>query len=248
MLERNVPLGLGVDGSASNERSDLLHEVKQALLVARARGGPEAMTVREAFRLGTRGGAQILGRDDIGSLEAGKCADFAVWRLDELEFGGADDPLAAARAMAAEFGPGPVVLGPPVADLTGAARSAEEALAGLRAAAAWPQAPRPVWASDLLPERAIDGDSEARQILVERVYRSLEEVGGALLDTVAAYLESGGSLEATARALFVHTNTVRYRLRRAVEVTGYLPTSPRDAFALRVALALGRLASEEPAL
>jgi cytosine/adenosine deaminase-related metal-dependent hydrolase len=95
MLERNVPLGLGVDGSASNERSDLLHEVKQALLVARARGGPEAMTVREAFRLGTRGGAEILGRDDIGSLEPGKCADFAVWRLDELEFGGADDPLAA---------------------------------------------------------------------------------------------------------------------------------------------------------
>jgi cytosine/adenosine deaminase-related metal-dependent hydrolase len=95
LLDRRVPLGLGVDGPASNERSDLLLETKQALLVARARGGPEAMTVREAFRLATRGGAEILARADIGSLEPGKCADFAVWRLDELQFGGADDPLAA---------------------------------------------------------------------------------------------------------------------------------------------------------
>jgi cytosine/adenosine deaminase-related metal-dependent hydrolase len=95
LLDRRVPLGLGVDGPASNERSDLLLETKQALLVARARGGPEAMTVREAFRLATRGGAEILARADIGSLEPGKCGDFAVWRLDELQFGGADDPLAA---------------------------------------------------------------------------------------------------------------------------------------------------------
>jgi 8-oxoguanine deaminase len=90
----SVPLGLGVDGSASNERSDLLFEVKQALLVARVRGGPAALTVRDAFRIGTRGGAQVLGRDDIGSLEPGKCADFAVWRLDGLDLAGADDPLA----------------------------------------------------------------------------------------------------------------------------------------------------------
>ena len=95
MLDAGVGVGLGVDGSASNERSDLLLEVKQALLVARARGGPEAMTAREALRLGTRGGASILGRDDIGSIEPGKCADLAVWRTDGLEFGGADDPVAA---------------------------------------------------------------------------------------------------------------------------------------------------------
>jgi cytosine/adenosine deaminase-related metal-dependent hydrolase len=90
-----VPVGLGVDGSASNERGDLLNEARQALLVARARGGAEAMTAREALRLATRGGAAVLGREDIGSLEAGKCADFAVWRTDALEFGGADDPVAA---------------------------------------------------------------------------------------------------------------------------------------------------------
>jgi cytosine/adenosine deaminase-related metal-dependent hydrolase len=95
MLDARVPLGLGVDGSASNERGDLLNEARQALLVARARGGPEAMTAREALRLATRGGARVLGREDIGSLESGKCADFAVWRTDALEFGGADDPVAA---------------------------------------------------------------------------------------------------------------------------------------------------------
>jgi len=94
LLDAGAPVGLGVDGSASNERSDLCFEVKQALLAARGRGGPEAMTAREALRLGTRGGAQVLGRDDIGSLEPGKRADVAVWRTDGLEFGGADDVVA----------------------------------------------------------------------------------------------------------------------------------------------------------
>jgi cytosine/adenosine deaminase-related metal-dependent hydrolase len=93
-LDAGVRVGLGVDGSASNERGDLLNEVKQALLVARGRGGPRAMTVREALWLGTRGGASLLGRDDIGSLEPGKRADFAVWRTDGLELGGAEDQVA----------------------------------------------------------------------------------------------------------------------------------------------------------
>jgi len=94
LLDAGVSVGLGVDGSASNERGDLFLEVKQALLVARGRGGPDALTVREALRLGTRGGAAVLGRDDIGSLEPGKRADLAVWRIDGLELGGADDPVA----------------------------------------------------------------------------------------------------------------------------------------------------------
>jgi cytosine/adenosine deaminase-related metal-dependent hydrolase len=95
MLDAGVAVGLGVDGSASNERGDLLLDVKQALLVARGTRGPAALTVRDALRLGTKGGAAVLGRDDIGSLEPGKCADFAVWRTEGLEFGGADDPIAA---------------------------------------------------------------------------------------------------------------------------------------------------------
>ena len=94
LVDAGVRVGLGVDGSASNERGDLSLEVKQALLVARSRGGPAAMTAREALWLATRGGAAVLGRDDIGSLEPGKCADFAFWG-DEWLFSGAEDPVAA---------------------------------------------------------------------------------------------------------------------------------------------------------
>jgi cytosine/adenosine deaminase-related metal-dependent hydrolase len=94
LLDAGARVGLGVDGSASNERGDLFLEVKQALLVARARGGPQALTARDALRLGTRGGAAVLGRDDIGELSPGKRADFAVWRTDGLELGGATDQVA----------------------------------------------------------------------------------------------------------------------------------------------------------
>jgi cytosine/adenosine deaminase-related metal-dependent hydrolase len=95
LVDAGVRVGLGVDGSASNERGDLLLEAKQALLVARGRGGPEAMTVRDALRLGTRGGAEVLGRADIGVLEPGRRADVAVWQTDGLQFGGAVDLVAA---------------------------------------------------------------------------------------------------------------------------------------------------------
>ena len=94
LLDANVRVGLGVDGSASNERGDLFFEVKQSLLVARARGGPKALNPSESLRLGTRGGAAVLGRDDIGELSPGKRADIAVWRTDGLELGGAEDPVA----------------------------------------------------------------------------------------------------------------------------------------------------------
>jgi cytosine/adenosine deaminase-related metal-dependent hydrolase len=94
LLDAGARVGLGVDGTASNERGDLFAEVKQALLVARGRGGGEALTARAALRLGTRGGAEVLRRDDIGSLEVGKRADVAVWRTDGLEFGGAEDLVA----------------------------------------------------------------------------------------------------------------------------------------------------------
>jgi cytosine/adenosine deaminase-related metal-dependent hydrolase len=94
LVDAGVRVGLGVDGSASNERGDLFLEVKQALLVARGRGGPGAMTPRDALRLGTRGGAAVLGRDDIGSLEPGKRADLAVWSSGGLESSGAVDRVA----------------------------------------------------------------------------------------------------------------------------------------------------------
>jgi len=94
LLDAGVRVGLGVDGTASNERGDLFGEVKQALLVARGRDGGGALTARDALRLGTRGGADVLRRTDIGSLEPGKRADVAIWRTDGLEFGGADDLVA----------------------------------------------------------------------------------------------------------------------------------------------------------
>jgi cytosine/adenosine deaminase-related metal-dependent hydrolase len=91
-----VPVGLGVDGSASNEAGSLLAEVQQAVLVARAAGGPEALSVRAALELATLGGARLLGRSgDIGSLEPGKLADLALWRLDTLPHAGIADPVAA---------------------------------------------------------------------------------------------------------------------------------------------------------
>jgi cytosine/adenosine deaminase-related metal-dependent hydrolase len=110
LLDERVRVGLGVDGPASNERSDLLNETRQALLVARARRGPEAMTAREALGLATRGGAEVLRRADLGSLEPGKCADFAVWRTDALEFGGADD-LVAALVLSAPHRPDRLYVG-----------------------------------------------------------------------------------------------------------------------------------------
>jgi PucR C-terminal helix-turn-helix domain/GGDEF-like domain len=157
--------------------------------------------------------------------------------------GGVDDPDKAAGAIAEFFGPGPIVVGPMVSDLLVANTSARSAIAGLRAAKGWPDAPRPVCSDDLLPERALAGDGHARRRLVTDVYTPLATGGTALLDTVAAFLEEGGSIEATARHLFVHPNTVRYRLRRAADLTGLTPTQARDAYTLRLALTLGRLMS-----
>ncbi|WP_310963839.1 PucR family transcriptional regulator [Nocardioides terrisoli] len=143
--------------------------------------------------------------------------------------------------LADSFAPGPVVIGPVVPGLGDARRSAEAALSGLRAVPGWVDAPRPVAADDLLAERALDGDAEARAQLVEQVYAVLASAGAVILDTTRVYLDNGSSIEATARALFVHANTVRYRLRRATELTGLNPIDPRDAYTVRTALVLGRL-------
>ena len=161
-----------------------------------------------------------------------------------LVLGGTDDPIAAAERFAGRFGPGPVIAGPLVRDLRSASVSARAALAALRAAPAWPDAPRPTGADELLAERALDGDPDARAALISDVYEPLLGGGHALLDTLTTYLEQGSSLEATARLLFVHPNTVRYRLRRVAELTEYTPSVGRDGFTLWVAIVLGRLASK----
>jgi cytosine/adenosine deaminase-related metal-dependent hydrolase len=96
LRDAGVPVGLGVDGAASNESASMWEEVRHAVLFARARGGPEALTVRDALEMATLGGARVLGRDDeIGSLEPGKLADLALWRLDTLAHADIPDPVAA---------------------------------------------------------------------------------------------------------------------------------------------------------
>lgn len=97
MLQAGVPVGLGVDGSASNDSSNMLAEVRQALLLARVRAGAGALGAATALRLATQGGARLLGRDtEIGSLEVGKAADIVLVDVSGLEFAGAlSDPLAA---------------------------------------------------------------------------------------------------------------------------------------------------------
>jgi cytosine/adenosine deaminase-related metal-dependent hydrolase len=96
LLDARVKVGLGVDGSASNDSGHLLNEARQAMLLQRVNGDPAALSARQALELATRGGASVLGRDDIGSLAPGMAADFAAFRLDTIGFAGAlYDPVAA---------------------------------------------------------------------------------------------------------------------------------------------------------
>ncbi len=158
--------------------------------------------------------------------------------------GGGTDVAAVTGDLVDAFGDGPVVVGPVAAGMQDAARVTRAALSGLRAVVAWPGAPRPVDADALLPERALGGDGEARAQLVDEVYEPLADAGGELMQTLSAFLDAGGALEATARALFVHANTVRYRMRRVAELCGHSPMDARGALTLRVALVLGRLAHD----
>ncbi len=135
-----------------------------------------------------------------------------------------------------------MVIGPTAPMLTAAYHSASEAISGMNAVAGWRGAPRPVLARELLPERALMGDASAVAALHTDVMRPLADAGPTLTETLDAYLDCGGAIEACARKLFVHPNTVRYRLRRIADFTGRDPTLPRDAYVLRVAATVGHLA------
>ena len=184
-----------------------------------------------------RHAAAIAGTDMLGAVQGDRMV--VVLGGADLTTGGRATTVVATFESA--FGTGPVVVGPAVEHLMEAAASAREALSAFRAAPGWPEAPRPVESSDLLPERALSGDGHARRALARNLYDPLQAAGGGLLETLVTFLDQGLSVEAAARLLFVHANTVRYRLRRIHEVTGYSPTDPRDAYALRLALTLGRL-------
>jgi PucR C-terminal helix-turn-helix domain/GGDEF-like domain len=152
-----------------------------------------------------------------------------------------------ARQLEPGFGPGHLVLGHEVPTLVDASKSARAALAGFAVARSWRNAPRPTLADDLLPERAFAGDSLARSTLINRIYKPLQAHSTELLATLWCYLDNGRSLEATARELFVHPNTVRYRLKRISEVIGWDATGAREALILQSALIIGSIAEPDGA-
>ncbi len=168
-----------------------------------------------------------------------------IGRVERSDQADAAEPLPfieIAQQLEPGFGSGHLVLGHEVPSLVDAARSARAALAGFAVAKAWRGAPRPVLADDLLPERALAGDPLARATLIAKIYRPLQDHSTELLQTMWAYLDNGRSLEATARELFVHPNTVRYRLKRISEVIGWDATGAREALILQTALIVGSIA------
>jgi hypothetical protein len=226
---RSRASALGWSGAAGTTGS-----ADVSVVVGRAQAEEGGTTVADAVRHAAR----EAGVDALCAIQGDRLV---------VVLGGTGKPVEIVQKLAQWFGPGPIVVGPVVKDLMGAVTSARAAVAGLRAAPAWPGAPRPVEADELLPERSLSGDGHARRQLANDVYGPLTMGDGVLLDTVSAYLDSGGSIEATARAMFIHANTVRYRLKRVGEITEHNPLNPRDAFTLRVALALGRLLNPDPA-
>ena len=225
--------GWGDDGDALVSRAAALGWEPSVPVRVVVGGAPDPSSAAEQLAELRRQGVRT-GRPVLAALQGDR---LVVVRAEPVDPG---DPAGDSVALG-PFGPGPVVIGPRATGLTGAHASAREALAGLRAAAGRPDAPRPVSADDLLPERALGGDPAAHRRLVDSVVTPLVAAGGELLRTLAVYVEGGGALEACARALYVHPNTVRYRLRRIGEITGHSPTDPRDSFVLRIALVASRL-------
>lgn len=164
-----------------------------------------------------------------------------------LVLGNVRSPESAYVRLSDLFAPGPVVYGPLAGTLGEATLSAKAAFAGISVVRGWSGAPRPVSAQDLLPERVVGGDESARRTLLTTIYRPLVAASNGLVETLSSYLQGGHSLEAAARELFVHSNTVRYRLRRVCDVTGWDPLIPREAFVLQTALIVGRLATSSKA-
>ncbi|MCF8549167.1 MAG: helix-turn-helix domain-containing protein [Pontimonas sp.] len=146
-----------------------------------------------------------------------------------------------AAALDESFGPGTYVVGPTVPAVVDAVKSAKAALAGFSVAKSRREPPRPLLADDVLPERALAGDPLARRALIQGIYEPLRDHAQDLLGTVWTYFETGHSLESTARELFVHPNTVRYRLKKVIEVVDWDPGVPRDALTIHLAVILGAM-------
>lgn len=229
--------------------------------IVRGDAGPELLSRAAALNWDTTAPATVVvgtpppGREDLASedireialrFERGALADVHGTWLIAIISGPLSPTDKFFNQLLTAFSDGPVVIGPTAAMLTAAHHSAIEAISGMNAVVGWSGAPRPVLARELLPERALLGDTLAIASLHTEIMRPLADAGPALTETLDAYLDSGGAIEACARKLFVHPNTVRYRLKRITDFTGRDPTLPRDAYVLRVAATVARLGYPAP--
>ena len=230
---------LAVDGILRGENTDALQSRISALgWTSRSHFtvmvGPAPAEANASFLGNLRRSAARFADDVMVGIQGDKLI---------LILGNVRNPDSAYVRLSELFAPGHVVYGPLAVSLADATASAKAAFTGVSVARGWPGAPRPVSAEDLLPERVIGGDESARRTLIASIYRPLVAASNGLVDTLSSYLQGGHSLEAAARELFVHSNTVRYRLRRVCDVTGWDPLIPREAFVLQTAMIVGRLAA-----
>jgi hypothetical protein len=156
------------------------------------------------------------------------------------------DVLATVESLKDHFAPGRIIISSLADSLATARVSASEALAGAEAEIGFQGPLQVIEAAALLPERALNGDPLAKNQLINSIYLPLLAAGGDLLETTTSFFEHGSSIEASARALYVHANTIRYRIKRVQEVIGYSPTNPREAYCIQIALTLGRMQPPGP--
>lgn len=173
------------------------------------------------------------------------CGSYHGICISVIAMGHAVTPEVTCTAVLGAFADSlPLCLGPARSGVRGASASMRASLMALTVAPAVKSLQRPMRADDVLPERALMGDDDAKDELYADVYSTLrnsENADDPTLITVFTFLQTGGSLDATARELSVHPNTVRYRLKRAAETTGWDATDPREAYVLQTAIALGTI-------
>lgn len=239
---------LVVDSILSGENEEELAS-RIAALGWRA-GGSVAALIGVAAEPVDQDGLRRLARKNNFDVLIGVHGNRLIVVIGRIDIEGSADvePMSfikATEALDSFFGPGPMVLGPEVISIADANRSAKAALAGFAVVKAWQKPARPIFAEDLLAERSLAGDMLAKQTLIENIYRPLSANSPELLETLTSYLDTGRSLETTARELFVHPNTVRYRLKRISEIIGWDATGSREAFVLQVAMVLGSMSETE---
>ena len=246
-----------VYAKAAEERGSWDARLEALIIDGLLRSEPDASALSRISALGWRGHTPIVvvvGTPD--SDESGAASAISALRkaakkrnIDLIAaiagdrmiaiLGGVADPLAVVTSLTSAFGQGPIVIGDSVDSLMEVHESAQSALAAFQVINAWPSAPRPVQADDLLAERALTGEIRAKRRLIEKVYAPLS--GNPDLLATAEALANHSGIESASRALYVHANTIRYRVRRIIELTGYSPTEPREAFVLNMAIRLGAL-------